>query len=60
VIETVGLQELFNGASDATIRLKVTKRDGQTFDIPTKHTMSNDQLKWLYAGSALNQIRSQL
>ncbi|KAL5534292.1 hypothetical protein ACEPAG_754 [Sanghuangporus baumii] len=60
VVETIGLGDLLNGDSTSTIRLKVTKRDGQTFEIPTRHTMSSDQLKWLRAGSALNYIRSQL
>lgn len=60
VIETVGLESLLNGDSNAVIQLKVTKRDGETFEIPTKHTMSVDQVKWLRAGSALNYIRSQL
>ncbi|EJD04011.1 aconitate hydratase [Fomitiporia mediterranea MF3/22] len=60
ILETIGLESLLNGEPQATIRLKVTKRDGQTFEIPTRHTMSSDQLKWLRAGSALNYIRSQL
>ncbi|EIW86493.1 aconitate hydratase [Coniophora puteana RWD-64-598 SS2] len=60
VIETVGLAELIEGKADATVSLRVTKRDGGVFTIPTKHTMSSDQLEWLKAGSALNYIRSQL
>ena len=59
-VETVGLTELLEGKSGAVIKLKVTKRDGETFEIPTKHTMSSDQIKWLRAGSALNYIRSQM
>ena len=59
VVETEGLADLLNGKQDATIILKVTKRNGETFDIPTKHTMSKDQVKWLRAGSALNHIKSQ-
>ncbi|EMD41730.1 hypothetical protein CERSUDRAFT_110309 [Gelatoporia subvermispora B] len=60
VVETIGLADLLNGAQDASIKLKVTKRTGEVFEIPTKHTMSSDQLKWLRAGSALNYIRSQI
>jgi len=60
VIETVGLAELIGGKADATVSLRVTKRNGEVFTIPTKHTMSSDQLEWLKAGSALNYIRSQL
>lgn len=40
--------------------MRVTKRSGETFEIPTRHTMSSDQLKWLRAGSALNYIRSKI
>ena len=60
VIETKGLSDLLEGQDDAQIYLKVTKRNGQSFEISTRHTMSSDQLKWLRAGSALNYIRSQL
>ncbi|CAL1696169.1 unnamed protein product [Somion occarium] len=60
VVETEGLADLLNGNQDATIKLKVIKRNGETFEVPTKHTMSKDQLKWLRAGSALNHIRSQI
>ena len=58
-IETIGLEDAFKNSS-SPILLRVTKRDGEIFDIATKHTMSEDQLKWLRAGSALNYIRSQL
>ncbi|OCH96568.1 aconitate hydratase [Obba rivulosa] len=60
VVETIGLADLLNGAPDASIKLRVIKRNGDVFEIPTRHTMSSDQLKWLRAGSALNYIRSQI
>lgn len=60
VLETSGLADLLRGLPDATIKIKVTRRNGDVFEIPTKHTMSSDQLKWLQAGSALNHIRSQM
>jgi len=60
VVETVGVHDLISGKPDAVVRVKVTTRAGESFEIPTKHTMSSDQLKWLRAGSALNYIRSQL
>jgi homoaconitase len=59
-VETAGLTELLNGKADASVKIKVTKRDGEVFEISTTHTMSSDQLKWLRAGSALNYIRSQI
>ncbi|KIM48010.1 hypothetical protein M413DRAFT_439706 [Hebeloma cylindrosporum] len=58
VLNTVGLTEVFSGDPEASIKIKVTKRDGSVFEIPTKHTMSAGQLEWLKAGSALNYIRS--
>ncbi|CAA7266630.1 unnamed protein product [Cyclocybe aegerita] len=58
VLETIGLADAFEGKPNASIKVKVTKLDGVTFEIPTRHTMSVDQLKWLRAGSALNHIRS--
>ncbi|KAI0768450.1 aconitate hydratase [Trametes elegans] len=62
VVETLGLADLLEGrdTSDRAIRLRVTRRNGETFEIPTRHTMSADQLKWLRAGSALNHIRAQI
>lgn len=60
IIETIGLTEVLEGVKGAAITLKVTKLNGEVHEIPTKHTMSEDQFKWLRAGSALNHIRSQI
>lgn len=60
VLETFGLEDLMNGNEDAVIKLRVTNPRGDIFEIPTRHTMSSDQVKWLKAGSALNFIRSQM
>ena len=61
VVETLGLADLLEGKLDAAIRLRVTPRDGGApFEVPVRHTMSADQLKWLRAGSALNHIRAQI
>ena len=60
LIETVGLGDLLNGKADATIRLRITRRSGESFEMPVQHTMSADQLRWLHAGSALNYIRTQV
>ncbi|KAI0670073.1 aconitate hydratase [Trametes maxima] len=62
VVETLRLADLLEGrdTSDRAIRLRVTTRGGETFEVPTRHTMSADQLKWLRAGSALNHIRAQI
>ncbi|KAL1952132.1 hypothetical protein VTO73DRAFT_1281 [Trametes versicolor] len=63
VVETLGLADLLEGrdTSEHAIRLRVTPRGGgAAFEIRTRHTMSEDQLKWLRAGSALNHIRAQI
>ncbi|TBU64893.1 aconitate hydratase [Dichomitus squalens] len=59
-IETLGLADLLAGKTDAVVSLRVTRTNGETFEIPVRHTMSADQLKWLRAGSALNHIRAQI
>ncbi|KAI1797717.1 aconitate hydratase [Ganoderma leucocontextum] len=59
-IETIGLADLLEGKTDAIVNLRVTGRTGETFEVPVRHTMSADQLKWLRAGSALNHIRAQI
>ncbi|KZO99808.1 aconitate hydratase [Calocera viscosa TUFC12733] len=59
-ISTIGLDKVIAGDSSAQVTLEVTKRDsGEIFQIPTKHTLSEDQIAWLKAGSALNFIRDQ-
>jgi len=60
MVETNGLSQILEGDLTTPISIRVTKRNGEVFDIPTKHTMSADQLKWLRAGSALNHIRSTI
>jgi len=60
MVETIGLADLIQGRENATVKLKVIRRTGEVFEIPTTHTMSEDQLKWFRAGSALNFIRSQM
>jgi len=60
ILETVGLADLLKGVPNAAVKIKVSRRNGDVFEILTKHTMSTDQLLWLEAGSALNYIRSQL
>jgi homoaconitase len=58
ILETIGLADVLAGKADAAIKIRVTKSDNSSFEIPTRHTMSADQLKWLRAGSALNHIRA--
>ncbi|KAG9050262.1 aconitate hydratase [Tulasnella sp. UAMH 9824] len=59
VIETEGLANVLAGDTNAQITLKLTKKDGSKVEIPTRHTLSVDQIKWVKAGSALNYIKEQ-
>lgn len=58
-VTTIGLSDLLNGKADGVVSLKVTRPSGESYEIPTQHTMSADQLEWLRAGSALNYIGQQ-
>lgn len=65
-IETLNLTELLkpNGNLATKVMLRVTKfnNDGsvkESFDLPTKHSMSPAHLDWIRAGSALNLIRER-
>lgn len=67
LVETVNLKDLIdpvNGKLETQVRLKVTKYDPsgnlqESFEIPTKHSLSATHLAWIRAGSALNLIRQQ-
>lgn len=58
VLETVGLPELVakGGDNGGILEMKVIKPNGESFIIPTKHTMSADQINFFKYGSALNYI----
>ncbi|ANB15312.1 aconitate hydratase ACO2 [Sugiyamaella lignohabitans] len=59
-IETVDLIDMLSKGGDngGFVTLKVTKPDGESFTIKTKHTMSKDQVEFFKAGSAINYIGS--
>ncbi|EPQ28568.1 uncharacterized protein PFL1_03872 [Pseudozyma flocculosa PF-1] len=67
LVETVNLTELIRpgGSLDTQVKLRVTKfeDDGktvrETFELPTKHTLSAAHLDWIRAGSALNLIKEK-
>ncbi|CCH47135.1 aconitate hydratase 1 [Wickerhamomyces ciferrii] len=58
VLETTNLVDMLekNGDNGGIINIKVTKANGETFEIETKHTMSKDQVDFFKAGSAINHI----
>ena len=51
-----GIAELAPG-QDLTVEL--THEDGSTDSFPVRHTMSEEQVDWYFAGSALNLIRER-
>ncbi|KAI0463624.1 aconitate hydratase [Komagataella kurtzmanii] len=57
-LETTNLIDMLEKGGDngGMINIKVTKRSGETFEIPCKHTMSKDQVEFFKAGSAINYI----
>ncbi|KAI9475842.1 MAG: aconitate hydratase [Benjaminiella poitrasii] len=57
VIETEGLKHLAPGSS---VKLIVTKPDGNKISIDAVHTFSEDQIQWIRAGSALNLIKKNV
>lgn len=58
VLETLNLRDMVakNGDNGGIIKLRVHKRNGETFEIDVKHTMSKDQVDFFKAGSAINHI----
>ena len=43
-------------APDASINITIEKTDGETKDIKANHSLSDEQIEWFKAGSALNSI----
>ena len=55
-VDTEGLWDVLQNQGQGVINLKVTKRGGESFTIPVKHTLSKDQCGFILAGSALNLL----
>ena len=56
-ISIIGLSQLAPGVP---VTVLVTKSDGATSSFITNHTMSDEQIAWFKAGSAVNIIRKQM
>jgi aconitate hydratase len=54
-ISVLGLADL---APDTPVRCVIHKDDGSTVSFAATHTMSDEQIEWFRAGSALNIIRA--
>ncbi|KAL2191979.1 aconitate hydratase [Thermothelomyces heterothallicus CBS 203.75] len=56
-VATLGLYDMLQRGGKGDVRLQVTKRaTGEVFEVPVKHTVSQDQAKFILAGSALNLL----
>jgi len=55
-ISIVGLRDLAPGKP---LKLKVTSKDGKSFEVQTNHTLNEGQIAWWKAGSALNLMGKQ-
>ena len=56
VIDVLGLKELGPGKS---VEIKLYHTDGSSDSFATNHTLNENQIKWLRAGSALNLIKQE-
>jgi aconitate hydratase len=57
--DRVAIEGLTNLAPGSAVTVVLTHADGTTDQVPVKHTMSDDQIEWFRAGSALNLIRAR-
>jgi homoaconitase len=55
-VDTIGLYDVLTSGGKSNVVLKVTKKNGNVLEIKTKHTMSEDQCRFILAGSALNVL----
>ena len=56
-VATVGLYEMLRNGGKGEVKLRVTKKEGgEVFDVPVRHAVSEDQAKFILAGSALNLL----
>ena len=56
--DKITIEKLENIRPGEPIKLTITKEDGSIFDIVTLHSLSDEQIKWFFSGSALNYIKS--
>ena len=56
-VSITGLGSLTPGKN---VSVKIKHSDGTEEDLETKHTMSEQQIEWFRAGSALNKIAKDL
>ena len=55
-ISVIGLESL---GANKPVQVVITNPEGEAVNIETNHSMSEDQIEWFKAGSALNLIRQK-
>ena len=59
-VDIVGMAEDGGLSPSSRLRLRVHPADGgAVFELPLRHTLSEDQVEWIKAGSALNHVAQQ-
>ena len=56
--DKITIKNLENIRPGEPINILITKEDGSTFDIVALHSLSDEQIKWFFSGSALNYIKA--
>jgi len=54
--DKITIENLEEIAPDVSINITIEKTDGETKDIKANHSLSDEQIEWFKAGSALNSI----
>ena len=56
--DKITIENLENIRPGEPINILITKEDASTFDIVALHSLSDEQIKWFFSGSALNYIKA--
>jgi len=57
--DKITLEGLDKLAPGVPVTVKVAHKDGSVDELTVTHTLNEDEIKWFYAGSALNYVGSQ-
>jgi aconitate hydratase len=57
--DTISILGLAGLAPDESVRCRINRSEGSSVEFEVTHTLSDDQIEWFYAGSALNIIRQK-
>ena len=54
--DKITIKNLEEIAPDVSVDITIEKTDGETKEIKANHSLSDEQIEWFKAGSALNSI----